>query len=167
MAKLIAKQATIHLANTGAYAARWHPHGLPQGANRIVDLLQSLNAENRLFAIWRTNTVPASSYRGLGAAQITFPVESQMLDELAHKISRDPLAEQPGDDLAAASPFIPACVRLMRMCRAISASPPKRCGRMAPWRPSMAAPYVVQRAMPEHIPSLWPWCTFMPTGPYL
>ena len=37
-----------------------------------------------------TNTVPASSYRGLGAAQVTFPGESQM-DELAEKLRCDPV----------------------------------------------------------------------------
>ncbi len=38
-----------------------------------------------------TNTVPASSYRGFGAAQVTFPAESQ-LEEMAEKLGEDPTA---------------------------------------------------------------------------
>ena len=84
--KLIAKQATIHL-NTGAYAEN-SPMVCRKAANRIVGPYRFPNVKIDCLAIY-TNTVPASSYRGLGAAQITFPVESQM-DELAHKIGCDP-----------------------------------------------------------------------------
>jgi CO/xanthine dehydrogenase Mo-binding subunit len=84
--KLVAKQATIHL-NTGAYAEN-SPMVCRKAANRIVGPYRFPNVKIDCLAIY-TNTVPASSYRGLGAAQITFPVESQM-DELAHKIGRDP-----------------------------------------------------------------------------
>ena len=38
-----------------------------------------------------TNTVPASSYRGFGCAQVTLPGESQ-IDELAAKIGKDPMS---------------------------------------------------------------------------
>ncbi|HYT07745.1 MAG TPA: xanthine dehydrogenase family protein molybdopterin-binding subunit [Rugosimonospora sp.] len=84
--KLIAKQATIHL-NTGAYAEN-SPMVCRKAANRIVGPYRFPNVRIDCLAIY-TNTVPASSYRGLGAAQITFPVESQM-DELAHQIGCDP-----------------------------------------------------------------------------
>lgn len=84
--KLVAKQATIYL-NTGAYAEN-SPMVCRKAANRIVGPYRFPNVKIDCLAIY-TNTVPASSYRGLGAAQITFPVESQM-DELALKIGRDP-----------------------------------------------------------------------------
>jgi CO/xanthine dehydrogenase Mo-binding subunit len=84
--KLVAKQATIHL-NTGAYAEN-SPMVCRKAANRIVGPYRFPNVKIDCLAIY-TNTVPASSYRGLGAAQITFPVESQM-DELAIKIGCDP-----------------------------------------------------------------------------
>ncbi len=84
--KLVAKQATIHL-NTGAYAEN-SPMVCRKAANRIVGPYRFPNVKVNCLAIY-TNTVPASSYRGLGAAQITFPVESQM-DELALKIGCDP-----------------------------------------------------------------------------
>jgi CO/xanthine dehydrogenase Mo-binding subunit len=84
--KLIAKQATVHL-DTGAYAEN-SPMVCRKAANRIVGPYRFPNVRIDCLAIY-TNTVPASSYRGLGAAQITFPVESQM-DELAHKVGHDP-----------------------------------------------------------------------------
>jgi len=84
--RLVAKQATIHL-NTGAYAEN-SPMVCRKAANRIVGPYRFPNVKIDCLAIY-TNTVPASSYRGLGAAQITFPVESQM-DELALKIGSDP-----------------------------------------------------------------------------
>ena len=84
--RLVAKQATIHL-NTGAYAEN-SPMVCRKAANRIVGPYRFPNVKIDCLAIY-TNTVPASSYRGLGAAQITFPVESQM-DELALKIGCDP-----------------------------------------------------------------------------
>jgi CO/xanthine dehydrogenase Mo-binding subunit len=84
--KLVAKHATIHL-NTGAYAEN-SPMVCRKAANRIVGPYRFPNVKIDCLAIY-TNTVPASSYRGLGAAQITFPVESQM-DELALKIGCDP-----------------------------------------------------------------------------
>jgi len=84
--KLVAKQAAIHL-NTGAYAEN-SPMVCRKAANRIVGPYRFPNVKIDCLAIY-TNTVPASSYRGLGAAQITFPAESQM-DELAHKVGCDP-----------------------------------------------------------------------------
>jgi len=77
--KLVARQATIHL-NTGAYAEN-SPMVCRKAANRIVGPYRIPNVKIECLAVY-TNTVPASSYRGLGGAQVTFPGESQM-DELA------------------------------------------------------------------------------------
>jgi CO/xanthine dehydrogenase Mo-binding subunit len=85
--KLLARQATIHL-NTGAYAEN-SPMVCRKAANRIVGPYRIPNVKIDCFAVY-TNTVPASSYRGLGGAQVTFPGESQM-DELAEKAGCDPV----------------------------------------------------------------------------
>ena len=79
---LVARQATIHL-NTGAYAEN-SPMVCRKAANRIVGPYRIPNVKIDCFAVY-TNTVPASSYRGLGGAQVTFPGESQM-DELAEML---------------------------------------------------------------------------------
>jgi CO/xanthine dehydrogenase Mo-binding subunit len=76
---LVARQATIHL-NTGAYAEN-SPMVCRKAANRIVGPYRIPNVKIDCLAVY-TNTVPASSYRGLGGAQVTFPGESQ-IDELA------------------------------------------------------------------------------------
>jgi CO/xanthine dehydrogenase Mo-binding subunit len=85
--QLVARQATIHL-NTGAYAEN-SPMVCRKAANRIVGPYRIPNVKIDCLAVY-TNTVPASSYRGLGAAQVTFPGESQM-DELAGKLGCDPV----------------------------------------------------------------------------
>lgn len=85
--RLVAREATIHL-NTGAYAEN-SPLVCRKAANRIIGPYRIPNVEIHCYAVY-TNTVPASSYRGFGAAQVTFPAESQ-IDELAEKVSRDPL----------------------------------------------------------------------------
>jgi CO/xanthine dehydrogenase Mo-binding subunit len=77
--QLVARQATIHL-NTGAYAEN-SPMVCRKAANRIVGPYRIPNVKIDCLAVY-TNTVPASSYRGLGGAQVTFPGESQ-IDELA------------------------------------------------------------------------------------
>jgi CO/xanthine dehydrogenase Mo-binding subunit len=84
---LVARQATIHL-NTGAYAEN-SPMVARKAANRIVGPYRIANVRIDCLAVY-TNTVPASSYRGLGAAQVTFPGESQ-IDELAEKVGCDPV----------------------------------------------------------------------------
>jgi CO/xanthine dehydrogenase Mo-binding subunit len=83
--RLLARAATIHL-NTGAYAEN-SPMVCRKAANRIVGPYRIPNVKIDCVAVY-TNTVPASSYRGLGAAQVTFPGESQ-IDELAEKLSCD------------------------------------------------------------------------------
>jgi len=85
--KIVARQATIHF-DTGAYAEN-SPMVARKATNRIVGPYRIPNVKIDSFAVY-TNTVPASSYRGLGAAQVTFPGESQM-DELAEKLRMDPV----------------------------------------------------------------------------
>ena len=85
--KIVARQATIHL-DTGAYAEN-SPMVCRKAANRIVGPYRIPNVKIDCLAIY-TNTVPASSYRGLGAAQVTFPGESQ-IDELAQMLGQDPV----------------------------------------------------------------------------
>ncbi|MGH9355135.1 MAG: xanthine dehydrogenase family protein molybdopterin-binding subunit, partial [Terriglobia bacterium] len=84
---LLARQATIHL-NTGAYAEN-SPLVCKKAANRIIGPYRIPNVKVDAYAVY-TNTVPASSYRGFGAAQATFPAESQM-EEMAKKLHRDPI----------------------------------------------------------------------------
>ena len=83
--QLVARQATIHL-NTGAYAEN-SPMVCRKAANRIVGPYRIPNVKIDCLAVY-TNTVPASSYRGLGGAQVTFPAESQ-IDELAEMTGCD------------------------------------------------------------------------------
>ena len=85
--RLLARQATIHL-DTGAYAEN-SPLVCRKAANRIIGPYRIPNVQIDCYAVY-TNTVPASSYRGFGAAQVTFPSESQ-IDELAEELSCDPL----------------------------------------------------------------------------
>ncbi len=85
--KIVARQATIHF-DTGAYAEN-SPMVARKATNRIVGPYRIPNVKIDSYAVY-TNTVPASSYRGLGAAQVTFPGESQM-DELAEKLRMDPV----------------------------------------------------------------------------
>ena len=85
--KLLAREATIHL-NTGAYAEN-SPLVCAKAANRIIGPYLIPNVDIHCYAVY-TNTVPASSYRGFGSTQVTFPAESQ-LEEMAEKLGRDPL----------------------------------------------------------------------------
>jgi CO/xanthine dehydrogenase Mo-binding subunit len=85
--QLIARQATVHM-DTGAYAEN-SPMVARKAANRIVGPYRIPNVKIDCLAVY-TNTVPASSYRGLGAAQVTFPAESQ-IDELAEMLGSDPV----------------------------------------------------------------------------
>ena len=84
--KFLARQATIHL-NTGAYAEN-SPLVCAKAANRIIGPYLIPNVDIDCYAVY-TNTVPASSYRGFGSTQVTFPAESQN-EELADLIGVDP-----------------------------------------------------------------------------
>jgi len=84
--KIIARQAKI-LMNTGAYAEN-SPLVVEKSTNRCVGPYAIPNVLIENMSLY-TNTVPASSYRGFGCAQVTLPGESQ-IDELAAKIGKDP-----------------------------------------------------------------------------
>ena len=98
--KIIARQAKITM-NTGAYAEN-SPLVVEKSTNRCVGpyAIPNVLIENSSYY---TNTVPASSYRGFGCAQVTLPGESQ-IDELAAKIGKDPYefrlanAAKPGEE---------------------------------------------------------------------
>jgi CO/xanthine dehydrogenase Mo-binding subunit len=84
--KIIARQAKI-VMNTGAYAEN-SPLVVEKSTNRCVGPYAIPNVLIENMSLY-TNTVPASSYRGFGCAQVTLPGESQ-IDELAKKIGKDP-----------------------------------------------------------------------------
>jgi CO/xanthine dehydrogenase Mo-binding subunit len=84
--KFLARRATIYL-NTGAYAEN-SPLVCKKAANRIVGPYLIPNVEIHCYAVY-TNTVPASSYRGFGSTQVTFPAESQN-EEMAGVLGCDP-----------------------------------------------------------------------------
>lgn len=84
--KIIARQARIYM-NTGAYAEN-SPLVVEKSTNRCVGPYAIPNVQIDNCSLY-TNTVPASSYRGFGCAQVTMAGESQ-IDELAAKIGKDP-----------------------------------------------------------------------------
>lgn len=84
--KIIARQARIYM-NTGAYAEN-SPLVCEKATNRAVGPYAIPNVQIDTYSIY-TNTVPASSYRGFGCAQVTMAGESQ-IDELAAEIGMDP-----------------------------------------------------------------------------
>jgi CO/xanthine dehydrogenase Mo-binding subunit len=98
--KIIARQAKIYM-NTGAYAEN-SPLVVEKSTNRCVGPYAIPNVLIENCSAY-TNTVPASSYRGFGCAQVTLPGESQ-IDELAAKIGKDPYefrlanAAKPGEE---------------------------------------------------------------------
>ena len=98
--KIIARQARIYM-NTGAYAEN-SPLVVEKSTNRCVGPYAIPNVQIDNYSFY-TNTVPASSYRGFGCAQVTLPGESQ-IDELATKIGKDPYefrlmnAAKPGEE---------------------------------------------------------------------
>jgi CO/xanthine dehydrogenase Mo-binding subunit len=98
--KITARQAKI-VMNTGAYAEN-SPLVVEKSTNRCVGPYAIANVLIENMSLY-TNTVPASSYRGFGCAQVTLPGESQ-IDELAAKIGKDPYqfrlenAAKPGEE---------------------------------------------------------------------
>ena len=83
--KIIARQAKIYM-NTGAYAEN-SPLVCEKSSNRCVGPYAIPNVQIDNYSVY-TNTVPASSFRGFGCAQVTMAGESQ-IDELAAKIGKD------------------------------------------------------------------------------
>jgi CO/xanthine dehydrogenase Mo-binding subunit len=98
--KITARQAKS-VMNTGAYAEN-SPLVVEKSTNRCVGPYAIANVLIENMSLY-TNTVPASSYRGFGCAQVTLPGESQ-IDELAAKIGKDPYqfrlenAAKPGEE---------------------------------------------------------------------
>jgi len=84
--KIIARLAKIYM-NTGAYAEN-SPLVCEKATNRCVGPYSIPNVQIDTYSVY-TNTVPASSYRGFGCAQVTMAGESQ-IDELAAKLGKDP-----------------------------------------------------------------------------
>jgi CO/xanthine dehydrogenase Mo-binding subunit len=84
--KIIARQARIYM-NTGAYAEN-SPLVCEKATNRCVGPYAIPNVRIDTYSVY-TNTLPASSYRGFGCAQVTMAGESQ-IDELAVKIGKEP-----------------------------------------------------------------------------
>ena len=85
--KLIAREAEFYL-DTGAYAEN-SPLVCRKLANRIVGPYKIPNVKVSGSAVY-TNTAPASSLRGFGAAHASFAGESQ-IDELADKLGLNPV----------------------------------------------------------------------------
>ena len=151
--KLVARQATIHF-DTGAYAEN-SPMVARKATNRIVGPYRIPNVKIDSYAVY-TNTVPASSYRGLGAAQVTFPGESQM-DELAEKLRCDPvqfrlknLANRGESINPAARPIdadVPGDVREVAASLRIDSPLPPRHGRSVCCSASDAGAHPVTLAM--------------------
>jgi len=85
--RLLGRRAQI-LLNSGAYAEN-SPLVARKAANRLGGPYRIPALEVTCASVY-TNTVPASSFRGFGAPQVTFAGESQM-DEAAERLGLDPL----------------------------------------------------------------------------
>lgn len=77
------------LSNTGAYGNHG-PAVLHHACSAAVDLYRCPNKKVDGHVVY-TNTMPAGAFRGYGASQTGFAVESA-LDELAHQLGLDPAA---------------------------------------------------------------------------
>lgn len=85
--RLLGRQARV-LLNSGAYAEN-SPLVARKAANRLGGPYRIPALDVTCAAVY-TNTVPASSFRGFGAPQVTFAGESQ-IDEAAERLGLDPL----------------------------------------------------------------------------
>ncbi len=84
---LVARECEMHLDN-GAYAGIG-PTITDKAANRVIGPYRFPNLRVKTYAIY-TNTVPAGSFRAVGAPQAVWAGESQM-DILAEKLRMDSL----------------------------------------------------------------------------
>jgi CO/xanthine dehydrogenase Mo-binding subunit len=84
---LIAKKAEIYL-NTGAYAENG-PVVTSKAMIRVLGPYRIPNIEVDAYCVY-TNTVPAASFRSIGAPQSAWAAESQM-DMIAEKLGMDPV----------------------------------------------------------------------------
>lgn len=85
---LMALQLDV-LSNTGAYGNHG-PAVLAHACSAAVDIYRCPHFRVDGHAVY-TNTVPAGAFRGYGAAQTGFAVESAM-DEIARRLAMDPVA---------------------------------------------------------------------------
>ena len=85
---LLAKACEIHL-DTGAYADNG-PQVASRAANRVIGPYRIPHLRIDAFAVY-TNSVPAGSFRAIGAPQSIWACESQM-DVIAERLGLDPLA---------------------------------------------------------------------------
>jgi CO/xanthine dehydrogenase Mo-binding subunit len=86
--RLLAKQCEIYL-DTGAYADNG-PQVANRAANRVIGPYRLPHVQVDAYAV-HTNTVPAGSFRSIGAPQAIWASESQ-LDVIAERLGLDPLA---------------------------------------------------------------------------
>jgi CO/xanthine dehydrogenase Mo-binding subunit len=85
---LVAKACTLHL-DTGAYADNG-PQVASRAANRVIGPYRIPHLRIDAYAVY-TNSVPAGSFRAIGAPQSIWACESQM-DVIAERLRLDPLA---------------------------------------------------------------------------
>lgn len=78
------------LSNTGAYGEHG-PTTVGLSAHKTMPLYNRAKALKFTYQVVYTNTMSAGAFRGYGATQGTFAMESAM-DELARKLNMDPLA---------------------------------------------------------------------------
>src|SRR3989441_1085824 len=85
---LVAKACAIHL-DTGAYADNG-PQVANRAAQRVIGPYRIPHLQIDAYAVY-TNSVPAGSFRSIGAPQSIWACESQM-DIIAERLGIDPLA---------------------------------------------------------------------------
>lgn len=88
--KGVLKAIDIHtLSNTGAYGEHG-PTTVGLSGHKPLGLYRTMEAYRFTYEVVYTNRMSAGAYRGYGATQGIFAVESAV-DELAHKIGMDPV----------------------------------------------------------------------------
>jgi len=109
------------LSNTGAYGEHG-PTTVGLSGHKTMSLYNMARAFKFTYTVVYTNTLSAGAYRGYGATQGTFALESAV-NELADRLSMDPLdlrlknILKPGDSVAAYygetihSCALPACIK--------------------------------------------------------
>ena len=124
--KLVARQATDspEYRRVRGKQSRWCAR---KAANRIVGPYRIPNVKIDCLAVY-TNTVPASSYRGLGGGAGHVSRRNRRSTSWRTRSGCDPVSSGCRIWRTAANRSIPGCGRSMRMCRATFAKPPKFCG---------------------------------------
>ena len=148
--------------NTGAYAEN-SPLVVEKSTNRCVGPYAIPNVLIENCSLY-TNTVPASSYRGFGCAQVTLPGESQ-IDELAAKIGKDPYefrlanAAKPGEE------FFPGMRPFDGTLKQDLETAAKAIGWGTPLAKGHGRTVACPAATPAPIRSRRPRCASTPTAP--